>query len=86
LIAELSLRVGSQEFLFKLYARTQRIRPGAVEMLRRVPRASILATLCNTNALQWPNLMEHRRLITAFDHYFPLHLTGTIDPDEEACV
>ena len=52
--------------------------------MRRVPRYYLRATLCNTNALQWPSLMEQRALIGAFDHHFASHLTGKIKPDEEA--
>ena len=54
MITELSLRVGSEQFLSELYIRSQRILPGAVELVRRVPRSYIRATLCNTNALHWP--------------------------------
>jgi putative hydrolase of the HAD superfamily len=84
MITELSLQVGSEEFLTELYSRNQRILTGAVELVRRVPRYYVRATLCNTNALQWPSLMEHRDLIGAFHHHFASHLTGKIKPDEEA--
>jgi glucose-1-phosphatase len=70
IISELRLQVGSEEFLTELYIRSQRILPGAVELVRRVPRYYVRATLCNTNALQWPSLIEHRDLIGAFDHHF----------------
>jgi FMN phosphatase YigB (HAD superfamily) len=52
--------------------------------VRRVPRYYVRATLCNTNALQWPSLIEQRDLIGAFDYHFASHLTGKIKPDEEA--
>jgi glucose-1-phosphatase len=84
MIAQLSLRVSSEEFLSELYIRSQRILPGAVELVRRVPPGYVRATLCNTNALQWPTLMEQQDLIRAFDHHFASHLTGKIKPDEEA--
>ena len=84
LIAQLSLPVGSEEFLTELYTRGQRLLPGAVELLRRVPRNYVRATLCNTNALQWTSLMEQDDLIGTFDHHFASHLTGKIKPDEEA--
>src|SRR6266700_1215384 len=84
MINELSLQVGSEEFLTELYTRSQRILPGAVELVRRVPRYYVRATLCNTNALQWPSLIKQRDLIGAFDHHFASHLTGKIKPDEEA--
>jgi len=84
MISELSLRVGSKEFLSELYIRSQRLLPGAVDLVRRVPRSYVRATLCNTNALQWPILMEQPDLIGGFDHHFASHLTGKIKPDEEA--
>ena len=84
MISELSLQVGSEEFLTELYIRSQRILPGAVELVRRVPRYYVRATLCNTNALQWHSLIEQRDLIGAFDYHFASHLTGKIKPDEEA--
>jgi glucose-1-phosphatase len=86
MITELGLRVSSEEFLTELYARSQRTLPGAVELVRRIPpRIFVRATLCNTNAVQWPRLMEqHPDLIGAFDHHFASHLTGKIKPDEEA--
>jgi glucose-1-phosphatase len=52
MIAELGLRVGNEEFLSELYTRSPRIFPGAVELVRRVPRGYVRATLCNTNVLQ----------------------------------
>jgi len=84
MIAELGLQVGSDQFLTELYARSVRVLPGAVELVRRVPRAYVRATLCNTNALQWASLMDQRDLIGAFDHHFASHLTGKIKPDKEA--
>jgi HAD superfamily hydrolase (TIGR01509 family) len=84
MIAELSLQVGGEEFLTELYTRGQRILPGAVELVRRVPDNYVRATLCNTNSVQWPILMEQRDLAAAFNHHFASHLTGKIKPDEEA--
>jgi HAD superfamily hydrolase (TIGR01509 family) len=84
MITELGLRVGSEEFLIELYPRSQQVLPEAVELVRRIPRIFVRATLCNTNALQWPRLMEQDDLIRAFDHHFASHLTGKIKPDEEA--
>lgn len=84
MITELRLPVGSDEFLTELYTKGQRIIPGAVELVRRVPRDYVRATLCNTNALQWSNLATQHDMIGAFDHHFASHLTGKIKPDEEA--
>jgi len=84
IIIELSLQVSSEEFLTELYTRSQRILPGAIELVNSVPRNYVRATLCNTNALQWPSLIEQRDLVGAFAHHFVSHLTGKIKPDEEA--
>jgi glucose-1-phosphatase len=84
MITDLSLKVGSEEFLTELYARSLRILPGAIELVHSVPRNYVRATLCNTNALQWSSLIEQRDLVGAFDHHFASHLTGKIKPDEEA--
>ncbi len=84
LIAALRLPVGTEEFLAVCCTWSQRVLPGAVELVQRLPRSYVRATLCNTNALQWPRLMKQHDLIGAFDHHFPSHLTGKIKPDEEA--
>ncbi len=84
MITQMSLPIGSEEFLTRLYTVGQRILPGAVELVRRVPANYVRATLCNTNTLQWASFMEQRDLIRAFDHHFASHLTGKIKPDEEA--
>jgi glucose-1-phosphatase len=84
MITQMGLPVGSEELLTELDIRGQRILPGAVELVRSVPRNYARATLCNTNVLQWPNLVAQRDLIGAFDHHFASHLTGKIKPDEEA--
>ncbi|HEY6968398.1 MAG TPA: HAD-IA family hydrolase, partial [Candidatus Angelobacter sp.] len=62
----------------------QKILPGAVELVRRVPQKYVRATLCNTNSLHWPNLLCRTDLCEAFDHHFASHLTGKIKPDQEA--
>lgn len=84
MITQMSLPVGVEEFLSELCIRGQRMLPGAVELVRRVPRNYVRATLCNTNTLQWTRLMDEHDLMGAFDHHFASHLTGKIKPDEEA--
>ncbi|SPF41375.1 hypothetical protein SBA4_2730003 [Candidatus Sulfopaludibacter sp. SbA4] len=64
--------------------RPARCPPGTVDLVRSVPRKYVRSTLSNTNALQWPRLLNQRDLAEAFDHHFPSHLTGRIKPDEEA--
>lgn len=84
LTADLRLPVSPEVFLEECYTWGQRLLPGAVELVHRVPRRYLRATLCNTNALQWPRLMQQSELVSAFDHHFASHLTGKIKPDEEA--
>ena len=83
-ISELALPVGREKFLAAFCTWGKEVLPGAVELVRRVPRKYVRATLCNTNFLHWPNLMCRRELCEAFDHHFASHLTGKIKPDEEA--
>jgi glucose-1-phosphatase len=84
LIAEMELPIGADTLLEQFTRFTQGLLPGALELVGRVPRRYTRATLCNTNSLQWPRLMNDRRLREAFDHHFASHLTGKIKPDEEA--
>ena len=44
MITELSLQVGSEEFLTELYVRSRRILPGAVDLVRCVPRYYVRAS------------------------------------------
>ena len=83
-ISELGLPVGRKQFLAAFCTWGQEVLPGAVELVRRVSRKYVRATLCNTNSLHWPNLMCRRDLCEAFDHHFASHLTGKIKPDQEA--
>src|SRR5215471_13368489 len=83
-ISELALPVSREEFLAAFCTWGQEILPGAVELVQRVPRKYLRATLCNTNSLHWPNLLRRRDLCEAFDHHFASHLTGKIKPDQEA--
>jgi len=84
LIAELRLPVSQEEMLREFANWGQRVLPGAIELVARLPRNCVRATLCNTNAVQWPNVMNHTGLLSAFDHHFASHLTGKIKPDPEA--
>lgn len=84
LIAEMALPVSKDEYLESFRGWIVKVLPGAAELVRRVPRKYVRATLCNTNVVHWPRLGNHRELIGAFDHHFPSHLTGKIKPDAEA--
>jgi glucose-1-phosphatase len=84
MILELNLSVRGEEFLTELCARGQRMLPGSLDLVKRVPSSYTRATLCNTNALLWSCLMKEDGLLQAFDHHFASHLTGRIKPDEEA--
>jgi glucose-1-phosphatase len=84
LIAEMALPVGDDQLLreFPLWAKG--LFPGALDLVRRIPRQYRRATLCNTNPLHWPGLMDDLSRAELFDHHFASHLTGKIKPDEEA--
>jgi putative hydrolase of the HAD superfamily len=84
LIAEMGLPVERTRLLEEFARWPEGLFPGALDLVDRVPRRYTRATLCNTNALHWPRLMEDMRLSGAFDHYFASHLIGKIKPDEEA--
>ena len=84
IIAELRLPVGKKEFLTEFCTWSLKRLPGAVELVNRVPKRFVRATLCNTNALHWPALLQHEELLGGFDHHFASHLIGKIKPDAEA--
>ena len=84
LIAEMSLHVGRDALLKEVAQWPTGTFPGALELLERIPRRYIRATLSNTNAMHWPQVMGRMKLEKAFDHHFASHLTGKIKPDEEA--
>ncbi len=84
LIAEMTLRVKTPELLAEFTQWAISPLPGALELVSRVPRRYIRATLSNSNTLHWPRLMQEMKLEQAFDHHFASHLTGKIKPDEEA--
>jgi FMN phosphatase YigB (HAD superfamily) len=84
LIVEMSLQVGRDALLKELTGWPTGTFPGALELLARIPRRYTRATLSNTNALHWPEVMGRMKLEKAFDHHFASHLTGKIKPDEDA--
>jgi FMN phosphatase YigB (HAD superfamily) len=58
--------------------------PGAVELVERIPSRYLRATLCNSNSIQWPYLMQNERFAKAFVHHFASHVIGKVKPDEAA--
>lgn len=84
LITEMSLQVGREALLKELAGWPTGTFPGALELLARIPRRYTRATLSNTNAVHWPEVMGRMKLESAFDHHFASHLTGKIKPDEDA--
>lgn len=84
LIAEMALPVGRKQLLEEFTSWPRGLFPGALDLVARVPRRYTRATLCNSNALHWPRMMNELRLDQAFDHHFASHLLGKIKPDEEA--
>jgi glucose-1-phosphatase len=84
LISELTLPVERDRLLAEFISWPRGLFPGALELVDRVPRRYIRATLGNSNALHWPRMMNELRLGPVFDHHFASHLVGKIKPDEEA--
>ena len=80
MITRLSMQVGSEEFELSSTPGVNEYCRVPSELVRRVPRYYVRATLCNTNALQWPSLIEQPDLFGAFDHHFASHLTGRSSP------
>jgi putative hydrolase of the HAD superfamily len=82
-IAEMPLPVTRKMLLKNIVLWSLNIFPGALDLVERIPRRYIRATLCNSNALHWPLLMRDTRLATIFDRHFASHLMGKLKPDEE---
>jgi glucose-1-phosphatase len=84
LIKEMTLPVSAEEFLREFTSWPKDLFPGALQLVRRIPRNYLRATLSNTNAMRWPRLMGEMRLGDVFDYHFASHLIGRIKPDEDA--
>ena len=84
LIKEIGLPISDRQFIADFTRWPTGLFPGALELVRRVPASYLRATLCNTNVLHWPRLMDEMMLANAFDHHFASHLIGRIKPDEDA--
>lgn len=84
LIQEINLPIEEQHFLAEFAGWAKSLFPGALELVRRISPPYVRATLCNTNMLHWPRLMDKLMLAGAFDHHFASHLIGKIKPDEDA--
>ncbi|HEV3040745.1 MAG TPA: HAD family phosphatase [Candidatus Angelobacter sp.] len=84
LIKEIELPISDLQFIADFTRWPTGLFPGALELVHRVPAPYVRATLCNTNVLHWPRLMDEMMLADAFDHHFASHLIGKIKPDEDA--
>ncbi|MBO0859679.1 MAG: HAD-IA family hydrolase [Chloracidobacterium sp.] len=84
LIGEMDLPVKAEEFLEEFASWPNDLFPGALQLVGRIPRNYVRATLSNTNSMHWPRLMDEMRLGDVFDYYFASHLIGRIKPDEDA--
>src|SRR5215475_13616247 len=84
LVKEMDLPVSAEEFLKEFASWPKGLFPGALQLVRRIPRNYVRATLSNANSMHWPLLMDEMRLGDVFDHYFASHLIGRIKPDEDA--
>src|SRR5215475_6593619 len=83
-IAAFQLPVPREEFLRELAASSATFIPGAIELVERIPSRYLRATLCNSNPIHWPCLMQNQRFSNAFRHHFASHLIGKVKPDEAA--
>ncbi len=82
LIDEFGLPINRQELLAAFATWPRRTFPGAGDLIRRVDRRFVRATLCNTNVLHWRRFRE-MGLEELFEHHFPSHLMGKLKPDRE---
>jgi putative hydrolase of the HAD superfamily len=83
LIADLALPVDRAEFLADFARWPRALYDGAAELLARIPRAYVRASLSNTNAVHWPRMAEELKVGSLLDRHFPSHLTGKLKPDPE---
>src|SRR5690606_21189528 len=58
--------------------------PGALELVRSIPKEYARATLSNTNEVHWPRFLAEPGFAQAFDAHFPSHQTGKLKPDAAA--
>jgi putative hydrolase of the HAD superfamily len=83
LIHEFGLPVDRHQFLASFAAWPRGLFPGAAELVRRVDRRYVRATLSNTNVVHWSRLLEEFGLAGLFDRHFASHLMGKLKPDPE---
>jgi putative hydrolase of the HAD superfamily len=84
LISEMGLPIDSGQLIEEFSLWPRNLYPGTLDVLSRIPRRFVRATLSNSNALHWPRIIQDFGLAELFDHHFASHLTGRIKPDEEA--
>jgi FMN phosphatase YigB (HAD superfamily) len=84
LIAEMALPVARQKLIEEFTFWPRGLFPGALELVKQIPRRYTRATLSNSNSVHWPRLMKELQLAEAFDQHFASHLIGKIKPDEQA--
>lgn len=83
LIQSMALPVDRASFLAAFVEWPRRVYPKALDLVGRVPRRYVRATLCNTNVLHWPRLMNEMGLAHVFDRHFASHLIGKLKPDPD---
>ena len=84
LIAEMALPVARERLIEEFTFWPRGLFPGALELVKQIPRRYTRATLSNSNVVHWPRLMRELQLAEAFEQHFASHLIGKIKPDEEA--
>ena len=84
LIAEMALPVSRETLLAEFALWPRGLFPGALDLVARIPRRFLRATLSNSNAVHWPRLMQELELEVAFDRHFASHQIRQIKPDPAA--
>jgi FMN phosphatase YigB (HAD superfamily) len=84
LIRELDLPMEREDFIVEFGLWATGLFPGALDLVREIPREYTRAILSNSNVLHWPRFIDEWGLGDIFDYTFASHLIGKIKPDEDA--
>ena len=84
IIKEMDLPVSVQKFIDAFERWPIGLFPGTKKILLNLRKRYHLAVLSNTNVLHWPRFMNDFGLSSAFDSFFPSHVTGKLKPDYES--
>ncbi|MES1175894.1 MAG: HAD family hydrolase [Myxococcales bacterium] len=84
IVQHYDLRLGSAEFLLAFRAAAVGFHDGALELLSELRGRHPLVSLSNTNAVQWPKLLEDLGASDPFQAHHPSHRSGFHKPDRRA--